>query len=239
MRSRSPREGRRRSSFRGGRRPRRHGVHRGLQGLRGPARAAAAGRGRARSDDGGGHALRDPDDVRGPLPAPGVPRPVGPGSERRHPPRLPRRRRGAPPRGPGHREHPREVRPGHRRRRAQHALPGDPGPGGGGAGDEREHVRESRRAGEPRHPPGARRGRRRAGDRVPRLRVARQGAPRRGGGDRGGGHGDPRPTPGPRGRDSARHRGPHRRGIDPVRLCRTARRWGTASRRRRATGERG
>ena len=46
---------------------------------------------------------------------------------------------------------PRQVRARDRRRRAQHALPRDARAGAGGAGDERQHVRAPRRAGEPRH----------------------------------------------------------------------------------------
>ena len=71
-----------RSSAGAGRRPRRHGLHRGLQGLRGAARAAEARRGRPRGDDRGRHALRDPHDVRGPLAPPGLRRPVGAGRAR-------------------------------------------------------------------------------------------------------------------------------------------------------------
>ena len=136
----SPGGGPRRPPIRHDGGPRRHRVHRGLQGLRGPARAAEAGRGRPRRDDEAATRFVAPMTFEALSQPPGLPGPVGAGGGERHPAHLPGGRRGPPAGGARHRQHPGQVRPGDRGRRALHAVPRHEGARAGGPRHERQHV---------------------------------------------------------------------------------------------------
>src|SRR5579885_1216597 len=80
-----------------------------------------------------------------------------------------------------------EIRPGNRRRFSFDAVPGDDRPGGGRAGDEREHVESRGDAGEYRSSARARRTRGAAGRRLSGVRDDRRGTARWPGSDCSGG----------------------------------------------------
>src|SRR5579883_1709761 len=80
-----------------------------------------------------------------------------------------------------------EIRPGNRRRFSFDAVPGDDRPGGGRAGDEREHVESRGDAGEYRSSARARRTRGAAGRRLSGVRDNRRGTARWPGSDCSGG----------------------------------------------------